>query len=114
MDVQQQQQQQGGGHGHHHGGHHHHHHHHHHHNQQQQQQSLKRQIRGGTESDDILEVMPIGAGAEVGRSCVLLKYKGKTIMFDCGVHPAFSGMSSLPFFDEISDASKIDLLLVSQ
>lgn len=35
--------------------------------------------RKGTD-DDILEVMPLGAGNEVGRSCVLMKYKGKTIM----------------------------------
>jgi hypothetical protein len=30
--------------------------------------------------EDILEIMPIGAGSEVGRSCVVLKYKGKTVM----------------------------------
>ena len=29
---------------------------------------------------DLLEVMPIGAGSEVGRSCVVLKFKGKTVM----------------------------------
>lgn len=35
-------------------------------------------------------------------------------MFDCGVHPAYSGMTSLPFFDvDEVDPSKIDLLLVS-
>ncbi|KYQ93979.1 beta-lactamase domain-containing protein [Tieghemostelium lacteum] len=74
----------------------------------------KRPIKGGTEDDDILEVMPIGSGKEVGRSCVLLKYKGKTIMFDCGVHPAYSGINSLPFFDTIvNDIPEIDLLLVS-
>ncbi|GAM22951.1 hypothetical protein SAMD00019534_061260, partial [Acytostelium subglobosum LB1] len=73
----------------------------------------KRPVRGGTEKDDLLEIMPIGAGNEVGRSCVLMKYKGKTIMFDCGVHPAFSGMSSLPYFDSIDNPSEIDLLLVT-
>jgi cleavage and polyadenylation specificity factor subunit 3 len=30
--------------------------------------------------NDLLEIMPIGAGSEVGRSCIILKYKGKTIM----------------------------------
>ena len=29
---------------------------------------------------DILSVTPLGAGNEVGRSCIVLKYKGKTIM----------------------------------
>lgn len=31
-------------------------------------------------SGDSLEIMPIGAGNEVGRSCVILKYKGKVVM----------------------------------
>ncbi|KAM9980602.1 hypothetical protein ACTFIY_002907 [Dictyostelium cf. discoideum] len=96
----------------HHNNHHHGHHgryQHHHHNQH-----LKRPLKGGTEDDDILEITPIGSGSEVGRSCVLLKYKGKKVMFDCGVHPAYSGLVSLPFFDSIeSDIPDIDLLLVS-
>jgi Cft2 family RNA processing exonuclease len=29
---------------------------------------------------DQLTIMPLGAGCEVGRSCILLKFKGKTIM----------------------------------
>jgi len=29
---------------------------------------------------DILKITPLGAGNEVGRSCILLEYKGKTIM----------------------------------
>lgn len=27
-----------------------------------------------------LTIMPLGAGAEVGRSCIIVKFKGKTIM----------------------------------
>jgi hypothetical protein len=37
-----------------------------------------------------------GAGQEVGRSCHILKFKGKTIMLDCGVHPGLKGLESLP------------------
>ena len=33
-------------------------------------------------------------------------------MLDCGVHPAFTGTCSLPFFDLI-DISEIDILLVT-
>jgi cleavage and polyadenylation specificity factor subunit 3 len=33
-----------------------------------------------------MEIIPLGAGCEVGRSCILLRYMGKTIMFDCGIH----------------------------
>jgi cleavage and polyadenylation specificity factor subunit 3 len=29
---------------------------------------------------DILKITPLGAGNEVGRSCIVLEYKGKTIM----------------------------------
>ena len=33
-------------------------------------------------------------------------------MFDCGNHPAYNGMDSLPYFDAI-DASTIDALLIT-
>ena len=60
----------------------------------------------------MLEIMPLGAGSEVGRSCVLAKYKNKSVMFDCGVHPGYSGIASLPYFDEV-DLSTIDAMLVT-
>eukprot|EP00871_Galdieria_phlegrea_P003291 jgi/Galph1/3963/GphlegSOOS_G2615.1 len=62
--------------------------------------------------DDTLQITPLGAGNEVGRSCVMLTFKEKTVMFDCGVHPAYSGLASLPFFDEI-DPRSIDLILIT-
>ena len=64
------------------------------------------------EGEDMLEIMPLGAGSEVGRSCVLAKYKNKSVMFDCGVHPGYSGIASLPYFDEV-DLSTIDAMLVT-
>eukprot|EP00842_Homolaphlyctis_polyrhiza_P005194 jgi/Hompol1/5676/HPOL_004648-RA len=65
-----------------------------------------------TDDGDILKLTPLGAGNEVGRSCILLEYKGKTIMLDCGLHPAYSGLSALPFFDNI-DPSTVDLVLIT-
>ena len=59
-----------------------------------------------------LEIQPIGSGCEVGRSCIIIKFQNKKIMLDCGVHPAFSGTTSLPFFDEI-EPDDIDLLLIT-
>ena len=59
-----------------------------------------------------LEIQPIGSGCEVGRSCIIIKFQGKKIMLDCGVHPAFNGITSLPFFDEI-EPGDIDLLLIT-
>ncbi|KAI9014700.1 beta-lactamase-like protein [Gaertneriomyces semiglobifer] len=61
---------------------------------------------------DIMRITPLGAGQEVGRSCLLLEYKGKTIMLDCGLHPAYTGLAALPFLDEV-DPSSIDVLLIS-
>ncbi|QDZ21096.1 subunit 3-I of mRNA cleavage and polyadenylation specificity factor [Chloropicon primus] len=69
--------------------------------------------RGGEGGgENLMEITPLGAGQEVGRSCLVLKYKGKNIMFDCGVHPAYSGLVALPYFDNV-DPSEIDLLLVT-
>ncbi|KIO33490.1 hypothetical protein M407DRAFT_17745 [Tulasnella calospora MUT 4182] len=59
-----------------------------------------------------LSITLLGAGQEVGRSCCVLQYRGKTIVCDAGVHPAFSGMASLPFVDEL-DWSTVDALLVT-
>eukprot|EP00913_Durusdinium_trenchii_P031418 g29413.t1 len=61
---------------------------------------------------DVLEITPLGAGAEVGRSCCIVRFRGKVVMFDCGVHPAHSGMSCLPYFDHINP-QEVDLLLVT-
>ena len=62
--------------------------------------------------EDTLEINPLGSGREVGRSCVVLKFKGSTVMFDCGVHPAHNGLQALPFFDDV-EPNKVDLLLVT-
>ncbi|CAN0042796.1 unnamed protein product, partial [Scytosiphon promiscuus] len=64
------------------------------------------------DDQETMRIMPIGAGNEVGRSCIILKYMGKTIMLDCGIHPGYNGIAALPFFDAI-DPSEIDLLLVT-
>ena len=60
-----------------------------------------------------LSITLLGAGQEVGRSCCVLRYRGKTIVCDAGVHPAYSGMASLPFIDEL-DWSTVDAILITQ
>ncbi|KAJ1727444.1 endoribonuclease ysh1, partial [Coemansia biformis] len=64
------------------------------------------------DEDDLLRITPLGAGREVGRSCILLQYKGKTVMLDCGLHAGREGMNSLPFLDSV-DPESVDLLLVT-
>jgi cleavage and polyadenylation specificity factor subunit 3 len=61
---------------------------------------------------DTLTIQPLGAGQEVGRSCIILRHKNKTIMLDCGIHPGMKNMDAMPFFDAV-DLSEVDLLLVS-
>ncbi|KAJ2796876.1 endoribonuclease ysh1, partial [Coemansia helicoidea] len=61
---------------------------------------------------DLLRITPLGAGREVGRSCLLLQYKGKTVMLDCGLHAGREGMNSLPFLDTVGPET-VDLLLVT-
>ncbi|ORY84136.1 Endoribonuclease YSH1 [Leucosporidium creatinivorum] len=67
-------------------------------------------VEGNLEDD--MEVTMLGAGQEVGRSCCVIKYKGRTIVCDSGVHPAFSGMAALPFLDEL-DWSTVDAILIT-
>ncbi|KAL8281150.1 hypothetical protein RQP46_006508 [Phenoliferia psychrophenolica] len=64
------------------------------------------------EGDSEMHVQLLGAGQEVGRSCCVIKYKGRTIVCDSGIHPAFSGMAALPFLDEL-DWSTVDAILIT-
>ncbi|KAL6310461.1 beta-lactamase-like protein [Sparassis latifolia] len=59
-----------------------------------------------------LRITLLGAGQEVGRSCCVIQYRGRTIVCDAGVHPAYSGIASLPFVDEL-DWSTVDVLLIT-
>ena len=36
-----------------------------------------------------ISIVPLGAGQDVGRSCILMKIGGKNIMFDCGMHMGY-------------------------
>lgn len=64
------------------------------------------------DNDSKIYITPLGAGNEVGRSCIHMKYRDTEILLDCGIHPAYTGQSSLPFFDLI-DLSKVDAVLVT-
>ena len=61
---------------------------------------------------EVLSVTPLGGGQEVGRSCLLVEFKGRTLLLDCGVHPGREGEDSLPFFDT-HDPNGVDLVLVT-
>lgn len=42
-----------------------------------------------------IKVTPLGAGQDVGRSCILLQMGGKNIMLDCGMHMGYNDEVSL-------------------
>ena len=59
-----------------------------------------------------LDLTPLGGGNEVGRSCLLLRYKGQCIMLDCGILPSFSGLESLPWLGEL-DPAEVDVVFIT-
>ncbi|KAJ9150492.1 Metallo-hydrolase/oxidoreductase [Coniochaeta hoffmannii] len=61
---------------------------------------------------DELMFLCLGGGNEVGRSCHIIQYKGKTVMLDAGQHPGYEGLRGLPYFDDF-DLSTVDVLLIS-
>ncbi|EKX72682.1 cleavage and polyadenylation specificity factor protein, putative [Theileria equi strain WA] len=54
----------------------------------------------------------LGAGCEVGRSCVFAERGNDCVMFDCGLHPALSGVGALPVFEAV-DITKVKVCLVT-
>lgn len=64
-----------------------------------------------------IEIMPLGAGREVGRSCIIVRMSGKTIMFDCGVHMGYDDNRRYPDFSllgQVSDYTPIvDCVLIT-
>eukprot|EP00727_Mastigamoeba_balamuthi_P007039 m51a1_g2956 putative integrator complex subunit 11-like (624) ;mRNA; r:657748-660403 len=49
-----------------------------------------------------IHVKPLGAGLDVGGSCVLVTLGGKTIMFDCGMHMGYNDERRFPDFTAIA------------
>lgn len=48
-----------------------------------------------------IKVVPLGAGQDVGRSCILLTMGGKNIMLDCGMHMGYNDDRRFPDFSYI-------------
>ncbi|PNJ04426.1 INTS11 isoform 46 [Pongo abelii] len=42
-----------------------------------------------------IRVTPLGAGQDVGRSCILVSIAGKNVMLDCGMHMGFNDDSGV-------------------
>jgi integrator complex subunit 11 len=61
------------------------------------------------------EFLVLGAGQEVGRSCVVLCCNGVNIMFDCGLHMGKKGDDRLPLLSVLGDDinAQVHLLVVT-
>ena len=46
--------------------------------------------------------MPLGAGQDVGRSCILVSIGSKNVMFDCGMHMGYNDERRFPDFNYIT------------
>ena len=64
-----------------------------------------------------IRVTPLGAGQDVGRSCLLLSIGGKNIMLDCGMHMGFSDDRRFPDFAYVTTdeplTEHIDCVIIS-
>jgi hypothetical protein len=63
-------------------------------------------------SSDRMTIMPLGGGQEVGRSCIVVQYRGATVMLDCGLHTQRKGLDALPFLDIGVELGAVDLVRV--
>ena len=50
-----------------------------------------------------IKVTPLGAGQDVGRSCLLVNIGSKNIMLDCGMHMGFQDERRFPDFSYIAE-----------
>ncbi|KAL9256140.1 Cleavage and polyadenylation specificity factor subunit 3-II-like protein [Drosera capensis] len=55
-----------------------------------------------------IECLVLGAGQEVGKSCVVVNINGKKIMFDCGMHMGYHDHRRYPDFSRISKSGDFD------
>ncbi|RCN45678.1 hypothetical protein ANCCAN_08335 [Ancylostoma caninum] len=54
------------------------------------------------------EIVPLGAGQDVGRSCILVTIGGKNVMLDCGMHMGYQDERRFPDFSYIGGGGKLN------
>uniref|UniRef100_A0A8B9TTV5 Integrator complex subunit 11 n=1 Tax=Anas platyrhynchos TaxID=8839 RepID=A0A8B9TTV5_ANAPL len=57
-----------------------------------------------------IKVTPLGAGQDVGRSCILVSIAGKNVMLDCGMHMGYNDDRRFPDFSYITQNRLTDFL----
>lgn len=56
-------------------------------------------------------IILLGAGQDVGRSCIIMSIGNKNIMFDCGMHMGYNDERRFPDFTFISKSKDFDSVL---
>ncbi|XP_056279978.1 integrator complex subunit 11 [Pseudoliparis swirei] len=54
-----------------------------------------------------IKITPLGAGQDVGRSCILVSIGGKNIMLDCGMHMGYNDDRRFPDFSYITQNGRL-------
>ncbi|XP_077075170.1 integrator complex subunit 11 [Siphateles boraxobius] len=54
-----------------------------------------------------IKITPLGAGQDVGRSCILVSIRGKNIMLDCGMHMGYNDDRRFPDFSYITQNGRL-------
>uniref|UniRef100_T1J0E4 Integrator complex subunit 11 n=1 Tax=Strigamia maritima TaxID=126957 RepID=T1J0E4_STRMM len=54
-----------------------------------------------------VKITPLGAGQDVGRSCILVSVGGKNVMLDCGMHMGYNDERRFPDFSYIADGGDL-------
>jgi integrator complex subunit 11 len=62
-------------------------------------------------SNSSIRCVPLGAGQDVGRSCLILTIGGKNIMLDCGMHMGYQDHRRFPDFAYISKSGNFNGVL---
>lgn len=63
-----------------------------------------------------IKLTPLGAGQDVGRSCLLLQIGEKNVMLDCGMHMGYTDERRFPDFSYITEGpvtGQIDCVIIS-
>lgn len=58
-----------------------------------------------------MNVLTLGAGQEVGRSCIVVSMGNKTVMFDCGMHMGYTDARKFPDFASLSRSGNFDSII---
>ncbi|ORD95112.1 Cleavage and polyadenylation specificity factor subunit [Enterospora canceri] len=64
-----------------------------------------------------MHIIPLGAGQDVGKSCILVSIQDKTIMFDCGMHMGYHDRRKFPdfsYFEQFNNFNAVvDVVIIS-